>query len=107
MVDARLMGVSIYLSDHVRGSRAYGEHVREHTKRSHHHPVDGCYKSMLFGVFRGPGGAFGVEPWVSECLYTSYSIHTMGTQVRERSLGRLGADGTVSQTNVTGGDMGR
>ena len=25
------------------------------------------------------------------------TIHTMGTQVRERSLGRLGADGTVSQ----------
>ena len=72
MVDARLMGVSIYLSDHVRGSRAYGEHVHEHTKRYHHHPVDGCYKSMLSGVFRGPGGACGVEPWASECLYTLY-----------------------------------
>jgi hypothetical protein len=28
------------------------------------------------------------------------TIHTMGTQVRERSLGRLGADGTVSETHV-------
>ena len=28
------------------------------------------------------------------------TIHTMGTQVRERSLGRLGADGTVSQILV-------
>ena len=40
------------------------------------------------------------------------SIHTMGTQVRERSLGRLGADGTVSQMPdlgplaTLGGDRG-
>ena len=29
------------------------------------------------------------------------NINTMGTQVRERSLGRLGADGMVSETHVT------
>ena len=29
------------------------------------------------------------------------TINTMGAQVRERSLGRLGADGTVSETPIT------
>ena len=49
MVDVRLMEVSIYHSNHVRGLGAYDKHAHEHSKRYHHHTVDGCYRIMHSG----------------------------------------------------------